>query len=172
MTIRPFIFIALISTLAFISCNKATPTGFWKNYKKDLLIKNISDQGPYGGHRAVYWKSDKSYTFDTKNILDFATNNGWTLNDSLEFDNDQTMKWTYNNKKIFPLSHTGFTETIENISTYEYFPRWFGGQIKIYKFKTGWVTIDPGTDSSIEENGFVLLNQDKNELAVYHLWGE
>jgi len=171
MRIRPFILLTLILTFAFISCNKATPSGFWKNYKTNILVTNISDQGPYGGHRAIYWKSESSF-FDTKSILDFATKNGWTLTDSLEFDQDQTKKWTYDNKKIFPLSSTGFDETAKSISTYNYFPRWFGGQLKIYKFKTGWVTIEPGTDNSIEENGFVILSQDKSELAVYHLWGE
>ena len=172
MTSRPFILLTLIWTLSFISCNKVTPTGFWKNYEINFLVKNISDQGPYGGHRAVYWKSEKPLTFDTKNILDFAAKNGWTLTDSSEFDQTQTIKWTYDDKEIFPLSSTGFNDTIENISTYNYFPRWFGGQLKLYKFKTGWVTIEPGTDNSIEENGFVLLNQDKSEMAVYHLWGE
>ena len=46
------------------------------------------------------------------------------------------------------------------------------GRISFYSFKTGWVTIQPGTDDSIEVNGFVLLNHDKTEMAVYHLWGE
>ena len=172
MTIKSFILLTPILTLTFISCNKATPTGFWKNYKTDLLVKNFSDQGPFGGHRAVYWKSENLLRFDTKNILDFATKNGWTLTDSSEFDQNHTVKWIYNNKEIFPLSSTGFNDTIKSISTYNYFPRWFGGQLKLYKFKTGWETIEPGTDNSIEENGFVLLNQDKSELAVYHLWGE
>ncbi len=172
MRIKPIISLTVIFILVFISCNKLIPAGFWKNYKTDLLAKNISDQGPYGGHRAIYWKSKKPSTFDTKNILDFASKNGWELTDSVEFSQNQTMKWTYDNKEIFPLSSSGFSDTIKSTSTYRYFPRWFGGQLKIYKFKTGWMTIEPGTDNSIEENGFVLLSNDKSELAVYHLWGE
>ena len=164
--------LTLILALAFISCNKATPTGFWKNYKTSFLVKNISDQGPYGGHRAVYWKSEKPLTFDTKNILDFAAKNGWTLIDSLGFTKEQTDKWKYLNSPIFPLTSVGFSDTLLNDAHLADFPRWFGGQVKLYKFKTGWVTIEPGTDNSIEENGFVLLNQDKSQMAVYHLWGE
>ena len=38
--------------------------------------------------------------------------------------------------------------------------------------KTGWITIEPGTDNSVEENGFVLINKDRTQMAVYHLWGE
>ncbi|WP_157541618.1 hypothetical protein [Hymenobacter aerophilus] len=172
MTSRPFILLTLICTLSFISCNKSIPTGFWENYETNFLVNNISDQGPYGGHRAVYWKSQKPLTFDTKNILDFATKNGWTLVDSSGFSNEQTNKWIYDNEKIFPLTNIGFSDTLLNDERLKDFPRWFGGQVKLYKFKTGWVTIEPGTDNSIEENGFILLNQDKSEMAVYHLWGE
>ena len=38
MTTKSFLFLTLILTLAFSSCNNATPAGFWKNYKKDLLV--------------------------------------------------------------------------------------------------------------------------------------
>jgi hypothetical protein len=159
-------------TLAFAACNKATPAGFWKKYKKDLLIKNISDQGPYGGHRAIYWKADIPDTFTSTNIFDFASKNGWTLTDSSAFDIDQTNKWVYNRQAVFPLTSTGFSDTILNSTQLEHFPRWFGGQIKVYTYKTGWVMIEPGTDNSIEENGFVAINGNGTEMAVYHLWGE
>ena len=172
MKIKSPILLIFILTLAFISCNKGTPSGFWKNYKTDLLVKNISDQGPNGGHRADHWKSEKPFSFDAKNVLDFATKNGWTLTDSSEFDQNQTRNWVYNNTEIFPLTSTGFDDKMKNDQTYNYFPRWFEGQIKLYKFKTGWVTIEPGTNRTIEENGFVVINQDKSELAVYHLWGD
>jgi len=78
----------------------------------------------------------------------------------------------YNNKEVFPLTSTGFSDTLLNDSHLTDFPRWFGGQVKVYKFKTGWVAIEPGTDNTIEENGFVIINSDKREIAVYHLWGE
>jgi hypothetical protein len=171
MIIKTPFLLTLILTLAFISCNKGTPSGFWKNYKTHLIKKNISDQGPYGGYSAIYWKDKKPEAFNSSNILDFARKNGWSLVDSLEFNQDQTNKWTYNDKPIFPLTSKGFSESILNDAMVEYFPRWFGGQIEVYKFKTGWVTIQPGTDSSIDDNGFVLINKDKTEIAVYHLWG-
>lgn len=161
-----------VLTLTFLSCNKAIPAVFWKNYKSKLLVKNISDQGPYGGHRAMYWKVDKSNVFSSKSFLDFADKNGWTLIDSTEFNQEQTGKWTYNNKPIFPLTFKGFSDTMLNDATVQNFPRWFGGQIIVYKFRTGWVTIEPGTNNSINENGFVLVNETHNEIAVYHLWGD
>jgi hypothetical protein len=163
---------ALLLTLAFASCNKATPAGFWKSYQKKYLVKNISNQGPYGGHRAIYWKSDQPSTFTSSCFLDLAIKNGWTLVDSSEFTEDQIHKWTYINKPIFPLSHTGLSDTAASVSTYEHFPRWFSGRIKVYKFKSGWIAIQPGTDNWIEENGYVILNNDESEMGVYHLWGE
>ncbi len=172
MTTKTFFLATLILTIGFASCNKATPAGFWKNYKSDLLVKNISDQGPYGGHRAIYWKSNKANTFISANVLEFAKKNGWTLVDSSGFNDDHTNKWTYNNKAVFPLTSTGFSDTLLNDAHLTDFPRWFGGQLTVYKFKTGWVTIERGTDNSIEENGFVLISNDKSQMAIYHLWGE
>lgn len=171
MTFKSFFLFTLILTLSFISCNKATPAGFWKNYKSNFIVKNISDQGPYGGHRAIYWKANETEIFNSKNVLDYANKNGWTLVDSTEFDQAQTNKWTYENKPIFPLTLKGFSDTTLNDAILDDFPRWFSGQIKVYKFKTGWVTIKPGTDNSFEDNGFVLMKNDKTEIAVYHLWG-
>ena len=172
MTTKPFIFLIVIVTLAFTSCSKATPAGFWKNYRKDLLVKNISDQGPYGGHRAVYWKSDEANTFRSANVLVFARKNGWTFVDSSEFNSDHTNKWTYNNKAVFPLTSIGFSDTLLNDAHLTDFPRWFGGQVRVYTFKTGWVQIEPGTNNSVEENGFIVINSDGTEMSVYHLWGE
>lgn len=157
--------------LAFAACNVA-PAGFWKSYHKDLLLKEINDQGPYGGHRAIYWKAGKTNIFRASDFISFAQKNGWALIDSLTFTHEQTNKWTYNNKAIFPLTSAGFSDSVLNSNELEHFPRWFGGQVKVYKFQTGWITIQPGTDDSIAENGFVVVNSNGTEMAVYHLWGE
>jgi hypothetical protein len=172
MTTKAFLLLTVILTLAFAACNKATPAGFWKNYKQNWLIENISDQGPNGGHRAMYWKADKPNTFTSNNALDFADKNGWTLVDSSEFNEKHTNAWTYNRQAIFPLTSTGFSDTVPTNMQIKHFPRWFGGRVKLYRFKTGWVTVEPGTDNSIEENGFILINNNEIQMAVYHLWGE
>jgi hypothetical protein len=173
MVTKTFSFLIIIVTLIFAACNKVTPAGFWQNYKSDLLVKNISDQGPYGGHRAMLWKSDKANSFSSANVLDFAKTNGWNYVDSLDYNPEQVSKWiTYNKEAIFPLTSSGFSDTVIQSTQLDYFPRWFSGQVRVYKFKTGWVTIEPGTDDYIEENGFVVINSDRTQMAVYHLWGE
>ena len=172
MTTKHFLFLTLILTLAHSSCNKVTPAAFWRDYKKDLREKNISDQGPYGGHRAIYWKSNKENPFNSNDVLDFAGKNGWTFIDSLAFNSEQTSKWTYNNRAVFPLTSVGFSDALLNDANLTDFPRWFGGQVSVYKFKTGWIIIEPGKNNSIEENGFVVINDNGTQMAVYHLWGE
>jgi hypothetical protein len=172
MTQKLLLLSAACMTIMICSCRKLTPAGFWKNFQAELIKNNISDQGPYGGHRAMYWKTETGKKFNSKEIMKFATKNGWTLIESLEFNQAQISKWAYNNAPIFPLTHKGFSNVLTNNSTYKYFPRWTSNAITVYKFKTGWVTIDPGTDKSIEENGFVILNNEGTEMSVYHLWGE
>jgi hypothetical protein len=145
---------------------------FWKNYKHDLIVEKNSDHGPYGGHSAIYWNAGNSTAFSAADILGFASKNGWTLVDSAAITKDQVNKWMYSNQAVFPLTKTGFSDSVLNNAQLRQFPRWFGGPVNLYTFKTGWITIEPGTDNSIEENGFVLLNDDWKEMAVYFLWGE
>jgi len=53
---------------------------------------------------------------------------------------------------------------------YKYFPRLISDTtLKVYILKTGWITVEPGTNNSIDENGFVVLNNDGDEMSVYHL---
>lgn len=160
--------------LGLLSCSSTTPSGFWDDFKKEALTKNISDQGLHGGHRAIYWKSQKKGAFHSKEIVDFATRNGWQLTDSLEVKSEDLETWNYNQSPIFPLSHTGFFLSPEMSNpVYKYFPRWINDTtLKVYMFKTGWITIEPGTNDTIDENGFVVLNNDRDEMSVYHLWGE
>ena len=168
----PLLHFAATLTISLVSCHKLTPAGFRKNYKEDFLVQNLSNQGPYGGHRAMHWRADKPNTFSSHNIINFAVKNDWHLVDSFQFQEEQTMIWTYNGSSVFPLTSAGFSNTVSNNPELEHFPRWFGGKIKLYRFRTGWIIIEPGEGDLIAENGFVLINSDKTEMAVYHLWGE
>jgi len=163
--------ILLLVMLVLFSCDSTTPGGFWDDFKKASQKENLSDQGPYGGHRAMYWKSEKKGMFTSKEVLDFASENGWELVDSLEVQANDLKTCYYNDAPIFPLSHTGFSVTPVNSDIYKYFPRPINAG-KIYRFKTGWVAIEPGTDASTEVNGFIFLGKTRSEMSVYHLWGE
>ena len=164
------VFCSLI--FGMLSCNNPTPSGFWTDFQKDYLIENISDQGLNGGHKALYWKSNKSGTFTSSIIIEYATKNGWKLSDSLDFNPRELEKWFYDSSPIFPLSYTGFSSNPTHNSTYKKFPRWVDTDLKVYAFKTPWVVFEPGTDNSTETNGFVILSNRGEEMSVYHLWGE
>jgi len=149
-----------------------TPAGFWKGFKSNLLVKNISDQGPYGGHRAMFWKSKKPNTFNSVNVIDFARKNSWDFVDSFKFKPEQMKLWQKDNKLVFPFSYTNFSDTMTKFSTIECFPRWINSQITVLKFETDWEAIEPGNAKQTEENGFAVINKDGTEMSVYHLWGE
>lgn len=166
-------YIILICPLLLMSsCNKMVPAGFWIKFHSDLLIKNISDQGPYGGTRAMYWKAQKQNTFTSFDILDFASKHNWKLVRSSQVTADSIKNWKLYDQDIFPLSHKGIDLSEKNNDEHKKFPRWINSSITLYEFKTNWVLIEPGSDSSTELNGFVLINDIGTEMSVYHSWGE
>src|ERR1044071_9564342 len=75
-------YLPLLFLVGLLSCSHATPGSFWENYKKDILKESESDQGPYGGHRMIYWKSNER-SFDPDEVVDFAKENGWELVDTV-----------------------------------------------------------------------------------------
>ena len=74
----------LIIILTLVSCDRNMPGGFWKNFDKKSIVKNESDQGPYGGRRVIHWETSSAGTYNQKTITDFAASNGWTLADTLK----------------------------------------------------------------------------------------
>ena len=165
-TIGLLIGISLLTT----SCNKITPARFWKNYHKDLQLKTLSDQGPWGGYKIIHWESKDNYSFETNDILKYAKENGWTLVDSSEYGKNLPKSWTYLDKNVFPFN---YNEPIDlNNQINDKLQRWIDSDFKLFSFKTGWIIIKPGTDESTELTGFILVSNDKRKMTVYHLWGE
>jgi len=70
MKIKFLALFQLILLTTIVACEPPIPAEFWKEYETNLLLKNVNDQGPYGGHRSMYWKSKRAYFFDSKNTLD------------------------------------------------------------------------------------------------------
>src|ERR1700752_957282 len=80
-----FKIICVVTTywISLSSCHKTTPAGFWLDFRKDLIVKSISDQGPYGGRREIFWKATGGRKFSSKEFIEFAKENGWQLMDSI-----------------------------------------------------------------------------------------
>ncbi len=162
----------ILGNMTAMSCQKLAPADFWLDFQKVSLAENISDQGPHGVHKAMYWNAAGKHIYPSKSILAFTVKNGWSILDSLEFGKQQVDSWKYNGISVFPLAYQGFTDAAINNSTFQFFPLWIHEDVKVYKFKTGWVTIDPGTEKSTNENGFVVVDKAGTQMSVYHLWGE
>jgi hypothetical protein len=158
----------LILFAFFASCDKTMPAGFWNNFHKSLLVKNLSDHGPYGGHREMYWKSDKAKVFISKEVIKFATNNSWSFVDSFFFSAKELINLT-NNSQTFPFTYSDFADSSMNTTA---FHKWITSDVMIYRFKTNWIAIEPGNSKQTENNGYIVINSDGSELSVYHLWGE
>tara|TARA_R110002096_G_scaffold429463_2_gene642355 strand:- start:4865 stop:5368 length:504 start_codon:yes stop_codon:yes gene_type:complete len=154
--------------MGLFSCGNTTGN-FWKNYKKELLVENVSEQGGWGGHRALHW----SGSFSEEEVLNYAKEHDWNFVEEIEVKESELNSWEYMNQPIFPLSHEGFElKPSSSSNTFQHFPRWIKTSLKVYSFKTGMLAIKPGTDEAMEVNGFVVLSKDNKELSVYHLWGE
>jgi hypothetical protein len=166
------IIICSILAITLISCLSLSPAGFWVDFQEEYLVEHLNDQGPWGGKRVVHWKKDKG-TFVKSEIIDFATDNGWTLKSDTAFDSNITQKWVHDGKPVFPLHWKGFIPKFDFYYTgFEDFPRWITGNILVMSFTTGFITIDLETQEGINTNGFIILNEKQNEMTLYHMWGE
>jgi hypothetical protein len=153
--------------ISLTSCHKASPAGFWLDFRKDLIVKSISDQGPYGGMREIFWKANSDHSFNSQEFLAFAGKNGWQLIDSAFIPFERLKKWTNNN--TFPFTYSQFSDSsIAEVG----FPFWIKSDIELYRFSTGWIAIEPGNTRQTGKNGYIVFNQDGSEMAVYHIWGE
>ncbi len=150
---------------------KSYPCGFWTAFNAEHLKEKIINHDLRGGHTTLHWKA-KGAVFNLTEILSYAKKNNWILVDSVDVYSKDLLSWTYINTPIFPLSYTGFLTESSNNAIYKNFPRCITKSSKVFMFKTGWITIEPGTDESNNVNGFVLLSNDHTEMSVYHLSGE
>ena len=122
---------------------------------------------------AMHWKASGQNSFTSNQLIDFATKNDWEFADSSYYSSDSIRHWVYFGKNIFPLTHEGFNPCVDfMVSSFDDFPRWTTTGFSVLAFRTGWVSIQPGTDDVNDVNGFVTISDDKKEVSVYHLWGE
>lgn len=168
---RVLLSISLLVLLA--SCTRILPGEFWKKFESKSLKNEISDQGPYGGYEAFYWEDSEQNAFTTKNVIDFATKNSWSFKDSMKLSKSEIEKWKFNGKLFFPLSSEGFAykDSFYNFQS-EFFSLLISSPITVYRFKTNWTIVEPGRAETNDALGYIVLNNEKNQMQVYFLWGE
>ena len=160
--------------MTLVSCDRNMPGGFWETFDKKSIVKNESDQGPYGGHRVIHWENATKGTYNQKSIIDFAVLNGWTPTDTLILGKPDMIDWISYDKLVFPIYLSGINKkwTEDDLGGYTEFERYIDSDLTVYKFKTDWVLIYPGTDESTSENGYIIVDKDESKMTLYQLWGE
>jgi hypothetical protein len=143
------------------SCSRM-PAAFWKNYHPELILEKSSDQGPWGGVRKIVWKSETANTFTAKQLIDYAAQNGWQLADSLIL---------IGGSLEIPANASG-TDYSLSILQEEALQLLNATTCRIFLFKTGWIAVEPGNARDTEITGFLVLNPNGDELAMFHRWGE
>jgi hypothetical protein len=138
------------------------PAAFWEKYRPELILEKSSDQGPWGGVRKIVWKSEKPHTFTAKQLIEYAAQNGWQLADSLMLIDGSLER---------PANGSG-TDYSFSILQNEALHLLNSTTCHIFRFKTGWIAVEPGNARDTEINGFLVLSPDGAELALFHRWGE
>jgi hypothetical protein len=169
--IKKLILIPWLTVL--LSCDSVMPGGIWDKFETELRIEKQSDQGPWGGKRSYYWRSETTGYFNKEKIFDFTSSNGWSLVDSVKCPEEESRNLKKNNRPGFTIQVGPFeTNASSEVFLEEDFPRWINTGLTLYRFKTGIVIFYPGTDSYTEVNGFITVSENEKEMTVYHLWGE
>ena len=158
------IFTILTLIVLLTACNKTTPASFWINFRKDLILSKNSNQGPWGGHIEIFWKSAVKNTFSDKELIEYAEKNEWEIIDSISFLTDTLTEKSFSNLKNDDYSLDILKERVLS--------KLKSKDNKIFIFKTTWLAVEPGNARETFKNGFAILNSDGTELKIYHLCGE
>jgi hypothetical protein len=170
MKLKTLFYILIV--VCFTNCNLSSPVGFWKKFEYQNRVEFINHNGWFGGIHVLHWIGING-KYNKNEIIKLAKDNGWVLKKEQTFSSKQTHKWVYNDKAIFPVSWGKFNPEIETpFSSFENFPRWIEGKITVLSFETDLVSIDPSTQENHLINGFVILSEERNEMTLYHEWGE
>ncbi|PKK36515.1 hypothetical protein BWI96_11715 [Siphonobacter sp. SORGH_AS_0500] len=136
-----------LSTILIFSCDRFMPGGFWLEYKKEKITQNFSDQGPWGGSRTILWTTSSNQTFT--NAVSYAINHNWTFIDSVHISEN------------IPISQLS-----------SHFPKWFNDGGTVLRFTSEMLNVDSDTDSTYLAEGYVIFNETRTQMVVYHKWGQ
>jgi hypothetical protein len=140
-----------------------TPAGFWNNFHRSSILTKDSDQGPWGGHRILTWKTETKNTFTDHELIEFTDKNDWKLLDSISLLTEDLNAISFSKLKIDDLSQDILNEII--------LPKINTKDCKIFIFETTWLYVEPGNARETFQNGFVVMNLDGTELNLFHHWG-
>jgi hypothetical protein len=157
MKTKYWMVIIAMAAIAIMGCNPLVPSGYWKGYRSDAIVKQYSDQGPWGGERWIFWDSRSGERFTEADVKRFAEKNGWKFLRRIEASS-QSISTT-------SLFRNGYDRAREG------FPKLITGNSVVLKFDSHLMREDPGTNEMSTSYGYVQLSKDGCRMIVYHLWG-
>lgn len=149
--------ILIFLVLILSSCSKIIPAEFWREFDKDEIVHNFSDHGPFGGTTIIDWASDNN-KLDKNSIISFAEKNGWKLVDVITVQDGELKSSKKNYSVELIVQNNNFSTDFKNST--------------VYLFETGIIAVKPGNSAETQINGFLILNNNKTKLKLFHKWGE
>ena len=135
------------------------PGAFWRSFDPGRIIHDSSDQGPWGGCRAMHWSAEKEGTFTETAVKTFAEAKGWHFVDKTSYPSQEVRSWTSAGQAVFPWPEGRDSS-----------PRWIDTDATLLRFDGGWLLVDD--DKERKAYGYVLLSADGRQMSFYHVWGE
>lgn len=151
-------------------CGRLEPAGFWTTYRPELIVRDSSDQGPWGGHRWVHWEAPAPGMFKSADVVRFATSQGWRCQKPVAYSAEQIRGWQVSGAPVFPL-HFGSADRPPNDGSEDFF-RHIDSNSWVIPCETGWIRVAPGSGDTSTALGYIQIDRKGIRLAVYHLWGE
>jgi hypothetical protein len=154
---RPAAWLALVLLVLLVACNRLVPSGFWKSYRSELIQKQYSDQGPWGGERWLFWSASKSGVLSEHEVSQFATDHGWRF-----VRRFAVPAGTLRKSPAFDAAPDPASSSL---------PAFINGDSMILKFDSGWMFEDAGTNEMTTAHGYVQISADGRQMVVFHAWG-
>lgn len=165
-----YILTGFILTLS--ACNSVTQSKFWTDYRADEITEREAYQSDYDGRRTIHWEMKSGNPVSAKEVLDIASRNGWTVVDTQLVTQEDLASWSISDTLIFPLYYDGTYEmwSKENPGSWTAFIRYIATDFSVYRCKTKERLTFLGSRDWTDENGYILLSENRNQMTVYHLW--
>ena len=139
--------IILLLFFGTLSCARISSGGFWIKFRQSEIVSKELDHGLYGGKTEIHWKGNK--VFKMKQIIEFSKVNDWDLIDTTKVNvgfSNQILKYRFDASELQDKT--------------------------ILYLKSNLLTINEDKKLETQVNCFAILNARKDELIVYHYWGD
>jgi hypothetical protein len=138
-------------------CKSIGPAAFWNEFDEDHLVKNICEQGSWGGYRLLYWKNPQQ-PYKAKDVVIFAALHKWQHFKTDSLRKEEVFSWVADHADSLSVHHPS------------HYPAMGETGISLSFLDSNWAAV--GSDSTQAVTGYALLSSDGKQLIVYNTWGE